>query len=86
MKRFELEFIEGPGAGRTLEVDAAEEIPKTIWLCKDGERRYWRFKEPRSNIEMTYKIVGHLLRPDERYAILYGWDKRTDDARRAGSP
>lgn len=74
MKRFELEFIDGPGAGRSIESD---KCPKAIWLCNVAGTRWWTLKEPEDKhlVEVRYKILGHILLDDERYRIMYGEER-----------
>lgn len=74
MKRFNLEFIDGPGEGRSIEAD---KCPKAVWLCNNGTHKWWTLKEPKDNhlAEARYKVLGHVLLDDERYRIMYGLEK-----------
>lgn len=69
--RFELRFLDGPGQGKVLGLE--EMPPKRVWLCNDGGRKWWTFKEPSVwVVEAEYKIEGYAPRKGERYLILYG--------------
>ena len=69
--RFELRFLDGPGEGKTLNVEVGP--PKVVWLCGDGNRKWWTFSEPAFRfVEAEYKIEGFAPRRGERYLILYG--------------
>lgn len=70
MSQFELKFLDGPGAGRSVWVD---HVPGTVWLCHKISGRYWTFTQPEKMlIEATYKLIGHAPRFDGTALLVYG--------------
>lgn len=70
MKKYELKFLDGPGGGRSIQLDV---VPKVVWLCSGRKGRYWRITEPEDTIliESIYDLKGHAPRLDGRALIVY---------------
>lgn len=71
MSRFELKFLDGPGAGRSIE---GHKPHSTVWLCNANGIKWWTFTKPEHPhfIEAEYSLVGQAPRPGEKYLIVYG--------------
>jgi hypothetical protein len=71
MKRFELKFLDGPGAGRSIEADKPH---PSVWLCEEAGIKWWTFTEPlRPKVILAkYELLGSAPRRDNGYLIAYG--------------
>lgn len=71
MKRFELKFLDGPGAGKSV---WANEPHKRAWLCEEAGTKWWTFTEPMRPwiVVAEYKIVGSAHRREGTYLVCYG--------------
>jgi hypothetical protein len=68
--KYELKFLDGPGGGRSFELD---KVPKVVWLCSGLKGRFWRIEKPDDFlIEATYDLKGYAPRLDGRALIVYG--------------
>lgn len=70
MKTYECSFLDGPGKGRTFEIDLC---PDMLWLRSVRGKRSWALRAPPpAQIEAVYERIGYAMRFDAPISLLFG--------------